>query len=115
METNVQMLLWECKEREGGGREKEGEGEGRGREKGGGGRREGEGEGEGREKGGGRKKGGRREGGGRGKKRGGKWKESFNLTDLTRVYVLDDEVPPSSPLGGHTVRVEENPGSCTSC
>ena len=73
------------------------------REKEGGGRRE---EGERREK----------EGGGRGKKRGGKWKESFNLTDLTRVHVLDNEVPPSSPpLGGHTVRLEENPGSCTSC
>ena len=75
-------------------------------------RRRGEGE-ERKERGGRRRE---KEGGGRGKKRGRKWKESFNLTDLTRVHALDNEVPPSSPpLGGHTVRLEENPGSCTSC
>ena len=75
-------------------------------------RRRGEEEGRGAGEGGGREK----EGEGKGKKRGGKWKESFNLTDLTRAHVLDNEFPPSSPpLGGHTVRLEENPGSCTSC
>ena len=42
-----------------------------------------------------------------------KWRESLNLTDLTRVH--QEVLPSSPPLGGHTVRLEENPGSCTSC